>query len=115
VISHLRALSNGELDSIISRISKATLDIHNTVANAENYMKRVFKSIKKDSSRIRESAERLVSKHIEKIRFNCSNNLFPLFYLMRAPLASNSFRLASSNSGYSLMASTNSITGSKFL
>lgn len=74
------AISNGELDSIIKRINKTTLDIDKTVANAENYMTRVFKTIKKDSSRIREYAERLASEHIEKIRVQLLQQpLPPLF------------------------------------
>ena len=62
------AIINGELDSIIDSINKTTLDIDNTVSKAENYLTRIFRDLKKDSSKIRQLAERLVSEHIEKIR-----------------------------------------------
>jgi len=73
------AITSGELDSIIERINKTTLDIDNTISKAENYMSRVFKTIKKDSSRIREFAERLVSEHIEKIRVQLIQQPLPPF------------------------------------
>ena len=73
------AITNGELDSIIKRINKATLDIDKTVVNAENYMKRVFKTIKKDSSKIREHSERLASEHTEKIWVQLLHQPIPPF------------------------------------
>ncbi len=63
-----KAISRGVLDSIIDRIDAATLDIENTIAKAENYLSRRFKHIRKETSKIRELASRLVSEHIEKIR-----------------------------------------------
>lgn len=63
-----KAITSGELDSIINQINTATLDIENTIAQSENYMLRVFKHMRKDTGKIRELAGRLVSEHIEKIR-----------------------------------------------
>jgi hypothetical protein len=63
-----KSITSGELDSIIQRLYETTLNIDNTISKAENYLARVFKTIKKDSSKIRECVERLVSEHIEKIR-----------------------------------------------
>jgi hypothetical protein len=63
-----KAISNGELDSIIDQINAATLNIENTIAQSENYILRMFKHMRKDTGKIRELAGRLVSEHIEKIR-----------------------------------------------
>jgi len=63
-----KAITSGELDRIIERINKATFRIDNEVSKAENYMKRVFKSIRKNANSIREITSELVSDHIEKIR-----------------------------------------------
>lgn len=63
-----KSITDGELDSIIERINKTTLNIDTTILRAENYLEKMFRSIKKDSSNIRKCAERLVSEHIERIR-----------------------------------------------
>ena len=69
-INKPNAFSNAcmQLDRIIERINKATFRIDNEVSKAENYMKRVFKSIRKNANSIREITSELVSDHIEKIR-----------------------------------------------
>jgi hypothetical protein len=72
-----KSITSGELDSIIQRLNKTTLNIDNTISKAENYLTRVFKTIKKDSSKIRECAERLVTEHIEKIRIQLLQQPLP--------------------------------------
>jgi DNA helicase TIP49 (TBP-interacting protein) len=74
-----KAITNGELDSIIDRLNKTTLHIDETISKAENYLNRFFRDIGKDSSKIRECSERLVSEHIEKIRVQLIQQPFPLF------------------------------------
>lgn len=74
-----KAISSGELDSIIDRIDEATLDIENTIAKVENYLSRTFKHMRKDTGKIRELTSRLVSEHIEKIRTQLIQQPLPSF------------------------------------
>jgi len=74
-----QAISSGELDSIIDRIKKATLDIEDMLGKAENYLSRVFRTIRKDTNKIRQQAEELARQHIEKIRTQLIQQPSPSF------------------------------------
>lgn len=69
------AVMNGELDSVIKSINDSTIEIDSSVAKVENMMKRLFRSITKNTSKIRECAAKLVTEHIEKIRVQLINKL----------------------------------------
>lgn len=69
------AVMNGELDTIIKSINDSTIEIDSSVAKVENMMERLFRSIKKNTSKIRECAAKLVTEHIEKIRVQLINKL----------------------------------------
>ena len=67
------AITSGELDSIIEKINSATMNIDNTIARAENYLPQIFKQLRRESTKIRELASKLVTEHIEKIRIQLIN------------------------------------------
>jgi predicted restriction endonuclease len=63
-----KSITSGELDVIIDRIDASISNIEVTIAKTENYLSQVFKNMRKETSKIRELASKLVSEHIEKIR-----------------------------------------------
>jgi hypothetical protein len=69
IIKELRdAVSNGELDLIISRIQESTIKIESLVGQIEKYLEGWSRRIRHQTQSITKETQRLVVEHIEKIR-----------------------------------------------
>ena len=71
VIQELRdSVSNGELDDLIEKINTVTLGMDESFSKIESYLEQRFRSLKKETGKIRGYAAQIMSDHIEKIRMH---------------------------------------------
>jgi hypothetical protein len=69
------AITNGKLDQIIGTINTETINIDESVIQAESRLNNLFKKIKKSTGNIRDLAQTLIRDHIEKIRLQILGKL----------------------------------------